>query len=730
MKTIHFVLLVSLMLLQITSCKKEPAVEDEYFDIVSSKKYMIESTAGFKVEDELSGSTFSFPSGGSGDLTVSTLSGGPVLNDPEAVRFMVDYSGSGQIEMLIPVTAAYTQAYVYGPITGASVKPNIGEFSWGVMIEQDTVDGYLRFLLDPGDLEPGTKSTVKKYSPPESKYFAITNLSKDSGTWTKLVAFYNSIKQVVTIWLDALPESEATRLRALMADEMKFDVRSSGSNYYQHFNNWVWGKNAIFYLKPETTLAGIAHETGHYMTHLLCGYNQYSQIYDRIPKEYWGLGGSIDHLFGTHIDGRLYVLEDYAHFSEFLVLGTLEDHDLYNVASVNYFSQAIAGDPAQKDYPCYEGFGAAMLAALMRTQSEIYTFDIKDKKKVKVPVVGASLGDVIQRVIAHGSRDVNELYINCLAYLADLGGDQPDKWPAMLEPLGWSYYGSGYLVDKEDKKLEGVFVRPVVIAGEEYPGDLSSATDAEGKFSVKGLPPGNSVLRVYDNLKDGVYQDSADIEITIDYTRKTNEEVPLGKHVVEFKDQLETYVATGLFNTRIYQPSSTYTGPVITSLCDFNAQYTMSTKNYHRLGSSFLENTDVSSLISLTIDCKTNSPVTATFTINWSMSDYNWEWESTDQSMYLKQVISLGPYPEIEEENYYEGSYAPYFTWSQQSDGSVTGTMTFNPEEIFAVERSRRFRLNVRFTGTSELYLTGGGKNSYKAVYSPSSVVFSVSKRY
>ena len=730
MKTLLISTLLFVAAFLLPSCTDKPEPEDEVFQLGDFESYQIESSPGFSVTDPVSGCIFSFPSGGTGKLSVSSIIEGPDLNEIDAGRFMLEYDGTGEVELLVPINNMYVQAFVYGPIEGASVKPNIGEHSWSVMIEQDTIVGNLRFDIELGDPEKEMKTGSKKYKAPKSKYFAVSKITKDSDNWNKLVAFYHTIKEVSDLWISSMPSSEYERLKELMSGNMEFDVRLSSSNYYQHFNNWVWGKNAIFYLKPSTPLSGLAHETGHYMNHLICGYEKYIEIYGAMPKKYWGLGGTIDHLFGMFIEGRSYLLEEYAHFSEFLATGSVEDHDMFNVQDINYFSQAVSADPAKKDYPSHEGFGTAMLAALMRTESSIHIFDIDNKTKVKVPVIAAGKGDIIHHILAKGPKNVNELHSAIRAYLLGKGQSELKKLPAILEPLGWSYFGKGKLVNEDGDPLSGAKIMPLVIAGEEYAGPLSEASNNKGEFTLKRMAPGNSHIRVYYNFTDNEFKDSADLEISIDPLLKTNEEVDLGEKVVEFQDKMETKVYTKVAKTRIYQPSASLAGQIITSQMDFNAEITQSVRNSTLQSESFLENTEVSSLISLRVDCKTNSLVTASFFLKWSLSNYSWTWEYLDQTNYISQAYELTGKPEITEENYGEGSYAPTFTWTQDREGMVEASLLFYPDSLFKDQSSRRFRLNAKFKGTRETTTSGGNKYTYNESFSPSSVVISFSKKY
>ncbi len=714
--------------LTISSCKKAPVTEDDLFKLGKTENYQIESTKGFKVADPVSGCTFAFPDGGSGELTVSGIQEGPQLNEIVAERFKIDYTGTGKVELLVPLSDNYIQAYVYGPITGAAVKPNIGEFSWGVMIEQDTVDGYLRYEINIGDLKKSLKTGVSKYNAPESKYFALSDLKPGSTDWNKLVALYKSVQQVADIWLSSLPADVQSEYRAKMNDNMRFDIRLSSSNYYQHFDNWVWGKNAIFFLKPDIYLSGVAHETGHYMTHLLCGFSRYSEIYAAMPSKYWGLGGTRGHLFGGYIQGRSYLLEDYAHFSEFLVTGKVEDHDLYNVADINYFAQVATGKPDQVDYPSHEGFGAAMLAALMRTDTKIHYFDTSDKSKIKVPVVNAKPGDIINNVLRHGPRNVNELYTRIQSYLESRGQEDASKLPAMLEPLGWSYSGKGILIDGDDDPVKGARIRSMVIADQEYPGPMSVGTTEKGEFWVKRLPPGKSLIRVYHNLVNYIYEDSTDLEIFIDPLLKTTEEVNLGTLIASFQEKIETKSYTNLYNTRIYNPFPGYTGPSITSMLDFNASITQSVNNTVLIDPGFLESPDVSALISLYFTCKSNKPVTASFDFKWSLSDLNWIWVNIDQKDYISDEYTVTATPEFSEGNSGEGSYAPVFTWTPGSAGSVQATMTFDPKELFKDVASRRYSLIATFKAKRVTTAANGTKYTYTEYFTPSQVSIRVRK--
>lgn len=725
---IRFSPFLLLFALVFSACKKEDVPEDDLFELGQTVRYAIEGTKNFTVSDNFTNCEFVFPDGGTGELIVSEIMEGLDFEGIPISNFKVDIEGSGVVELHIPINDKHVQAYVYGPITGASVKPNIGENSWSAMLEQDTLEGKLRFELNLGDLGPALKTSTGRYAPPKSSYFAVSSMKKEGDYWNKIVGFHKTIEEVSDLWMSLLPVEEHHRLLQLRSGDLKYDVRLSGSNYYQHFDNYVW-KNAVFGLKPTATLAAIAHETGHYMNHMMSGYEQYSKIQDAMPKRYYVLG-PINHIFGMFIAGRLYLLEEYAHFSEFLATGVVEHHDMYNVANVNYFSQAMdEGDPEKNDYPSREGFGTGILAGLMRTESQMHYFKFRDNTKVPVPVFNIGLGKIIYYLLAPGPVTINDLYANVYAYLGSLGDEEVKKLPAFLEPLGWSYFGKGKLVDEEGKPLKDFAVRSVVIADKEYYGPLSEPSNEKGEFEVKRMPPGDTFLRVYANLKYGEYTDSTDIEQFISYKSLTNEELELGEKVVEFKEKLERITLSKVFDTRKYEPPSTMTGPIITTQLDYTGQFVQSEKNDYNFDASFLDRSDVSSLISLRIYCKSDLPITGSLNYKWTMSNYNWTWEYVDQEYYksLKFVLSSDCQPY--EEDYQEGPYAPMFTWSKNGD-MVSVELNIDPKVAFASTNTRRYRLNGRFSGETQRLDAYGNKRTSPNAEVPSSVIFSIHKQY
>jgi hypothetical protein len=299
---------------------------------------------------------------------------------------------------------------------------------------------------------------------------------------------------------------------------------ASSGNSYKHVTNAIFSPKVVLYFTPEAKLVSIAHETGHYICHALLGDAKYNELYDRFPSDFWG--GAVAHDFGSYRAGRKEILEDYPYISIFLTTGDLDQYDLTSVSKTNNVRDMTdAADPAAVDYPSHEAFGAAMLASLRRTSDTMYTFSkVKGWETAKVPVIGAPWSDVLG-ILARGPLDPNELRVYIQDYLDSRGSEHRFKFPAMMEPLGWSYNGAGNVVDENGKAVAGVSVQPVSQDGaREYRLFASTATGSDGKFRLPRIFPGNNLLRMFYNSG----KDSMDFPVAVDWEKPTNVTLSLG----------------------------------------------------------------------------------------------------------------------------------------------------------------------------------------------------------
>jgi len=533
MKKYSLLLFVVLLLM---GCQKDSpnspsTVESGEWQFDQFREYTVAGSQSLDIDDPISGCTFHFPQGGSGKFRVFSIADGPELGIDTSQPFYVDYLGTGEVEIRIPVDPEErTTLLYYGEIDNAAIHKSDGNIGWWTMLESAVEDSEAVYPLAAFSTKL-QKAAAGGYQPPNSKVFAINQIKAGSSDWIKQTNQFNTVQQVIDVWLNQLPASISTEARQQIRGDLSYDVRPSDKNYYQAFDNWVVGKNAVFFFQSDAGLVTIAHEVGHYMNHVMCGYNRYIEIYKLMPAKLWGLGGSITHDLGYYHEGRVYLLEEYAYVSQYLITGEVDRYDLFNVANTNYFSQMFGTKPDRIDYPSQEGFGAGCLISLTRDASKqiIKTFDTTNYPTSKVPVLNFSLSDALA-VLAQGPRNIDELRQTISTALAGKGPDETKKMSAALEPLGWSYHGKVTIVDQDNKPVKGAAAQSIIkIGNETYSTRRTLNASDDGICHLYRLYPGTSELRVFYNYSEQEFAhlDSADFAINIDWSKPTNQSIEL-----------------------------------------------------------------------------------------------------------------------------------------------------------------------------------------------------------
>ncbi len=320
-------------------------------------------------------------------------------------------------------------------------------------------------------------------------------------------------------WVRNLPQSLADSARTKINGDLKCSITwSSDGNYYDHDNRTI-------YLQVDgdpdarANTHTCAHEVGHYMTHVLAGYDRYKDMLNRMPCNWYG--AILAHGFADYFEYRKYVVEEYAFLSDYLITGTV---DGTNITSPSIATMFGSSGPEVKDFPSFEGYGVIMLGSLLRTNSRVNSFWYKTNGVSQAPVVGAPIGDVLALTV-RGARDTNEMYTVIQDYLTSRGYTDRYKLPAMLEPLGWSYHGSGKVIDTNGSPVQNATVQSLTQNGSgEFRTPASSPTGTDGAFSLSRIFPGTNLIRVFYNSG----KDSTTFQVTADSTKTTNAAINLG----------------------------------------------------------------------------------------------------------------------------------------------------------------------------------------------------------
>ena len=418
------------------------------------------------MRDSTSGLRLLFADGGGGQLTLTPLTATPPPPVPGS-GWRMAYSGSQKAEVVLEGnfdgSTAYPAAYVYEELPPGAVDDAPGRGPrWIPLPLRQVAPGRWAFELWPGGGTPaaaaGRRGVLATTNTAARNYY-IGQLEKGSTDTDKRIGLHGLAGVYVDDFIATLPAALAAQVRARRAEKL-LSWGEDGS-YYRGF---TYQPNRRLYPIISISLDGfsLAHETGHYLTHLLVGHDAYERLHNQPYPEQHGPRLEV---------GRGSINDDYAYFIESFLKGTGGQYDLAN-ASGSY----LRARPAGADVPAIEGFTAAMLAATVRTTNSIPSIDLVSKL-VDVPVVGLSYGRVFE-LLAGGPQTVEAVRT---ALEAGLDADGRRRLLVNLQRLGWRYSATLRVVDPAGNPVPNAPATLLVRAGgAKYTSDVGT-TDAQGR---------------------------------------------------------------------------------------------------------------------------------------------------------------------------------------------------------------------------------------------------------
>ncbi|MEZ4650503.1 MAG: IPT/TIG domain-containing protein [Candidatus Eisenbacteria bacterium] len=486
---------------------------------------------GGTLVDDVTGCVFTFPDGKSGALVVAEIVDGP--DAPLAGDgYHIEYEGSGPALLSIETEGAdQVMLLGYGQVEGCFDDEPAGNARWVGIPPEAEADGSVAFVVAPGDegaalTDDGAASAGdpvpaqhdaarRALAPPTpfSKYW-ISKITPNSSDADRRINLQLQAETYIDGFLGALSPAMRTAAEAEMSSRLRLHHEWDGEYYTGFWWRSLGSAGRIVrptvHLKLTSNAGTVAHEVGHYLTHVVVGDDTQSALEGQAPL-----------LSGHGIRdamGREYMVEDYAYLVQYFLTGGVGALDLLDPYTI---FQGFT--PLTRDYPGLEGFPSVMLATLVR--SEPSTRDLTSGQMVPVPVVNLPWSDVFA---LYGKR---HLGIDALrAEVETALGEDAKKLPVMLQRAGWSYSVTGRLVDGTGNPQSGYTPRSIVrLDGTVYEGGWTGIpTGTDGRFSLVGdVFGGKSELRVVAG------SDTAYVAIEIPWTGATNARVDLGDLTVE-----------------------------------------------------------------------------------------------------------------------------------------------------------------------------------------------------
>jgi hypothetical protein len=473
------------------------------------------SVAGLtEIYDPVSGLSFGFPEGGRGTLTISEILSAPERPVAGGRGWRLEADSLDAVTVRAPVGADEEAACrAWGFLEGSADDGAPRDGRWIPVPGEDLGDGTWAYdwvapfqIVSPSIARLAQAALVPRSGHLGSSQYWINQVKPGAAEVDRRVAIGLQMGSDIDAWVAALPAGRAAVAR-LRVTGLRPSRHYDGNYYIGFTRRALWNTvTPMIGLRLDADADSIAHEVGHYMTHVLAGDDAYLTIENTAPDENHGLG--------VAQPGRILV-EDYAYFSQFFLTGSVRGADP-TLSRLLLSNQ----DPRKVDLPTVEGFGTALLAAMVRTAGS--TVGQLSKTEEPVPVVGAAFGDVLALYSA-GAVTLDALWPRLESLVAARG--RAGALPVLAERAGWSYAASGRVLDANGQPLADVPVVNVLAVGSvDY--DTGQAgktkTGKDGRFRLTRVFPGSSTLRV--DLPTG----RKDVSIRVDPTTPTTKEADLG----------------------------------------------------------------------------------------------------------------------------------------------------------------------------------------------------------
>jgi len=441
--------------------------------------------------------------------------------------YRIEYSGTDSLEVLVPYQTGEVPLLYVWSVPQISVYENRNlDASWLALEATDTVSTPAVFpLLDPGSQAAAfhkggspTKFVVRPYD------IWQATITKSSGQWEKLGILTELAKNCILSIYDALPASVQPAAKAEIDGRLAPKVHYAYPGMISLYHPFVIGSGVLGstfrtadpYFMFQTiggnaaSSSTVAHEVGHYMSHILVGDDNMAVLESQANKY---------HEMGDAHSGRP-MLEEYAMFADYFMWGKTGGSNNME-EPINLLNLVKSSTPAQIDWPSREGYATCLLAVLHAGKPKL-TVGLSGASE-DIPVISASFTDE-WGMLADKPMNVNALRGEVALYLNKSG--KWDAMPILLERTGWSYHGSGTVVDDQNHGIASARVQMVakLASGKEYYAPLQSVTtDKDGNFTFDRVFPGATSVRVW------VGKDSMDLPISVDANQPTNIALSLGQ---------------------------------------------------------------------------------------------------------------------------------------------------------------------------------------------------------
>jgi len=331
--------------------------------------------------------------------------------------------------------------------------------------------------------------------------FSLSVVKAGSSAATTLSNFHVLAARAIIALQDSLESPLDTQVHAALSSTHRYSLTIASSSYYKGL--WhilgLTKPRCLVAISQNSSQGSVAHEMGHYFSHVLVGDTRYAELEELAPDG--------DHGLGDVHEGRTTITEEYAYFTEYFMTGTV--NDAADPLAVHFFLGKQV-QPGTVDMPSVEGFGTVLLCMLQRSDTTVIDFE---KIKDTLPILGASFGELYS-VLATGPTTINDLRKGlatlCTQHAFDTG------WQICAERAGWSYHGKGKVIDSDGKPVQDAAVFCALTVDTKLKcASPPVKSDAQGIFALPRIFPGKARLYAVSG------GDTATVEIDVSWDKET-----------------------------------------------------------------------------------------------------------------------------------------------------------------------------------------------------------------
>lgn len=569
---VYKIILLLLVLLFVNGCpdNNNPLKPDNKTVYGNSKEYVISNFANGEVKDEITGLTFVFKDATDGTLKITKLLSGDQIDTTLGINFEFKYSGSSSVLIRCNNTNEES-AYLSMLVPNELPSHFDGEFPENIFFalsHEDTNKIPTEYELYDLDFIDG-KINKKDNEMLQSKlkrasyilrYMQIPHNSSDEFRLKELWSIlYNMRRDIVEEMPQTLKDKALLKIK-----EYYFSGRGvyPADKTAAYVPWWVWGAGNPYFCFVVNKSGGadridnthaVAHELGHYFSHIMNGDDYYSKLIEEQNCN--------PHYIGVNRKNRD-MIEEYAHFMDFFMHrenGTLTNNGrkFFLEAPTDIFRREFESEliniswdkvtPKNYDFPTIEGFGAFLLARTTSSSKKIQSIWDKTIQGGKflqedIPALNLSFENTLEILFSKPLYTTTELGYEIINFIAKKGGDNALRCPAFFERCGWSYNGKVRILDTKGVPVKFAKAKNISQVG---PGEIyyagANSTDDNGYIEFDRLFPTNSIIRVYYNMKGSDFKDSVDVDLSIELSKETNKQIDLGEIKVNIQDESEVF---------------------------------------------------------------------------------------------------------------------------------------------------------------------------------------------